>query len=69
MSRTPIEPDDDPVADAAAVAGATTATEPVEAAAREILAVRRRARALAGLRAMGARGDFDALLDKRNLRS
>ncbi|GGN86703.1 hypothetical protein GCM10010112_68560 [Actinoplanes lobatus] len=54
--------------EAAKILGTTTAGDTVNAALREIVAVRQRVEALEELGRMGQAGDFDELLDKRNYR-
>ncbi|WP_433793873.1 type II toxin-antitoxin system VapB family antitoxin [Actinoplanes sp. CA-252034] len=54
--------------EAARILGTTTADDTVNAALREVIAVRRRLEALEELGKMGAAGDFDEFLDKRTYR-
>lgn len=59
MSRTVIDLDDDLVADVAKALGTSTKKETVNTALREVLENRRRALALARLRAAAAEGAYD----------
>lgn len=70
MSRTVIDLDDDLLADVAKALGTSTKKETVNTALREVLDNRRRALALARLRAAADQGAFDLELfeDKRNYR-
>ncbi len=70
MARTVIDLDDALVADVARALGTGTKDETVNAALREVLESRRRARAFARLRAAAAEGAFDweILADKRSYR-
>jgi Arc/MetJ family transcription regulator len=68
MSKLLLEVDDDALAKAAELLGTETKRDTVNTALREVAQRRERAIALAELREMGARGDFDILLDKRNYR-
>ncbi|OKH99699.1 antitoxin [Streptomyces sp. CB02923] len=70
MSRTVIDLDDDLVADVAKALGTNTKKETVNTALREVLESRRRALALARLRAAGGDGVFDLELfeNKENYR-
>ncbi|WP_405734213.1 type II toxin-antitoxin system VapB family antitoxin [Streptomyces sp. NBC_00028] len=70
MSRTVIDLDDQLLADVAKALGTSTKKETVNTALREVLESRRRALALARLRAAAADGSFDLSLfeDKENYR-
>lgn len=70
MSRTVIDLDDDLVAEVAQALGTRTKKETVNTALREVLESRRRALAIARLRAAADEGAFDLELfeDKRNYR-
>ncbi|WP_405819061.1 type II toxin-antitoxin system VapB family antitoxin [Streptomyces sp. NBC_01390] len=68
MSKLLIEVDDEALAEAQLLLGTKTKKDTVNTALLEVAKRRRRAIALAKLREMGARGDFDILLDKRNYR-
>ncbi|WP_019707754.1 hypothetical protein [Streptomyces xinghaiensis] len=68
MSEPLIDVDDNALAEPAEALGTVAAHDTVNEALLEVVRFRRRANALAGLREMGARGDFDILLDKRNYR-
>lgn len=70
MARTVIDLDDDLVVEVAGVLGTKTKKDTVNSALREVLQARRRAIALAELRASVAEGaiDVDLLLDKRSYR-
>ncbi|TDV39746.1 type II toxin-antitoxin system VapB family antitoxin [Actinophytocola oryzae] len=70
MARTVIDLDDDLVADVSKALGTSTKKETVNAALREVLENRRRALALARLRASAAEGafDLDVFEDKRDYR-
>jgi Arc/MetJ family transcription regulator len=68
MSKLLLEVDDDALAKAAELLGTETKRDTVNTALREVAQRRERAIALAELREMGTRGDFDILLDKRNYR-
>ncbi|GAA3887331.1 hypothetical protein GCM10023084_44920 [Streptomyces lacrimifluminis] len=68
MSKLLIEVDDEALAEAQVLLGTKTKKDTVNTALREVAKRRSRAIALAELREMGARGDFDILLDKRNYR-
>ncbi|MFP8944408.1 type II toxin-antitoxin system VapB family antitoxin [Streptomyces fenghuangensis] len=70
MSRTVIDLDDELVADVAKALGTSTKKETVNTALREVLENRRRALALARLRAAADQGAFDLELfeDKRDYR-
>ncbi|KNE80714.1 MULTISPECIES: type II toxin-antitoxin system VapB family antitoxin [Streptomyces] len=68
MSKLLVEVDDDALAEAAEILGTVTKKDTVNTALLEVARYRRRAKALAELREMGDRGDFDILLDKRNYR-
>ncbi|AWL37742.1 MULTISPECIES: type II toxin-antitoxin system VapB family antitoxin [Streptomyces] len=68
MSKLLLEVDDEALAKAAAFLGTSTKKETVNTALREVIARHSRAIALAELRDMGARGEFDMLLDKRDYR-
>lgn len=70
MARTVIDLDDDLVVEVAGVLGTKTKKDTVNSALREVLQARRRAIALAELRAGVAEGalDVDLLLDKRSYR-
>lgn len=68
MSKLLIEVDDEALAEAQVLLGTKTKKDTVNTALLEVAKRRRRAIALAELRKMGARGDFDILLDKRNYR-
>ena len=68
MSKLLIEVDDEALAEAQLLLGTRTKRDTVNTALREVAKRRSRAMALAELREMGARGDFDILLDKRNYR-
>ncbi|MFP3989425.1 type II toxin-antitoxin system VapB family antitoxin [Streptomyces sp. E11-3] len=70
MTRTVIDLDDGLVADVAKALGTSTKKETVNTALREVLENRRRALALARLRAAADEGAFDLDLfeDKRNYR-
>lgn len=59
MSRTVIDLDDDLVADVAKALGTSTKKETVNTALREVLESRRRALAVARLRAAAGDGAFD----------
>jgi Arc/MetJ family transcription regulator len=59
MSRTVIDLDDDLLAEVAKALGTSTKKETVNTALREVLENRRRALALARLRANAAEGAFD----------
>lgn len=59
MSRTVIDLDDELVADVAKALGTSTKKETVNTALREVLESRRRALALARLRANAAEGGYD----------
>ncbi|AZK95066.1 MULTISPECIES: type II toxin-antitoxin system VapB family antitoxin [Streptomyces] len=59
MSRTVIDLDDELLADVAQALGTSTKKETVNTALREVLENRRRALALARLRAAAADGGFD----------
>ena len=54
--------------EAAQILGTTTADDTINAALREVVAIRRRLEALEELGEMGAAGDFDEFLDKRTYR-
>ncbi|MEV0898399.1 type II toxin-antitoxin system VapB family antitoxin [Actinoplanes sp. NPDC049802] len=60
--------DEQALMEAAKILGTKTADETVNAALREVIAVRRRVEALERLGEMGAAGDFDEFLDKRSYR-
>ncbi|MEK8142580.1 type II toxin-antitoxin system VapB family antitoxin [Streptomyces sp. M10(2022)] len=68
MSKLLLEVDDDALAQAAELLGTSTKKDTVNTALKEVIARRSRAIALAELREMGALGEFDMLLDKRNYR-
>ncbi|WP_030548146.1 type II toxin-antitoxin system VapB family antitoxin [Streptomyces albus] len=68
MSKLLVEVDDDALAEAAEILGTATKKDTVNTALLEVARFRKRAKALAELREMGAQGDFDILLDKRNYR-
>jgi Arc/MetJ family transcription regulator len=70
MSRTVIDLDDDLVAEVSKALGTKTKKETVNSALKEVLETRRRALALARLRASAAEGSVDLALfeDKRNYR-
>lgn len=70
MTRTVIDLDDDLVADVSKALGTGTKKETVNAALREVLENRRRALALARLRASATEGafDLDVFEDKRDYR-
>ncbi|MDT3398103.1 type II toxin-antitoxin system VapB family antitoxin [Streptomyces sp. B1866] len=68
MSKLLVEIDDEALAEAAELLGTTTKRDTVNQALLEVARRRSRAIALAELREMGGRGDFDLLLDKRNYR-
>ncbi|MHB9859535.1 type II toxin-antitoxin system VapB family antitoxin [Streptomyces sp. YIM S03343] len=70
MSRTVIDLDDQLVADVAKALGTSTKKDTVNTALREVLENRRRALALARLRAAAVEGAFDLDLfeDKGNYR-
>ncbi|RPK38614.1 type II toxin-antitoxin system VapB family antitoxin [Streptomyces sp. ADI93-02] len=65
MSRTVIDLDDELLADVARALGTSTKKETVNTALREVLENRRRALALARLRAASADGAFDLELFQR----
>jgi Arc/MetJ family transcription regulator len=60
--------DDETLIAAAKILGTKNAAETVSAALGEVVAMRRRLEAFDKLAEMGARGDFDELLDKKNYR-
>jgi Arc/MetJ family transcription regulator len=60
--------DDQALMEAARILGTTTAGDTVNAALREVVAIRRRLESLEELGEMGAAGDFDEFLDKRAYR-
>ncbi|MEU8242146.1 type II toxin-antitoxin system VapB family antitoxin [Actinoplanes missouriensis] len=68
MMESPIEIDGQALMEAARVLGTTTPSDTVNAALREVVAVRRRLEAYDELAKMGREGHFDELLDKRNYR-
>lgn len=70
MARTVIDLDDELVADVAKALGTSTKKDTVNTALREVLETRRRALALARLRASAAEGafDLDLLEDKTSYR-
>ena len=68
MSKMLIDIDDDVLAEAKELLGTNTKKDTVNLALQEVTQRRRRAMASAELLAMGERGDFDILLDKRNYR-
>lgn len=70
MTRTVIDLDDDLVAEVSKALGTKTKKETVNTALKEVLENRRRALALARLRASAADGSVDLALfeDKRNYR-
>ena len=68
MSKLLLEVDDEALEAAAELLGTTTKKDTVNTALQEVAKRRNRALALAELREMGAQGDFDVLLDKRNYR-
>jgi Arc/MetJ family transcription regulator len=68
MSKLLIEVDDEALAEAQLLLGTKTKKDTVNTALLEVAKRRKRALALAELREMGGRGDFDVLLDKRNYR-
>lgn len=68
MTKMLIDIDDDVLAAAKELLGTETKKDTVNTALREVTDRRRRALAFAELRAMGERGDFDILLDKKNYR-
>jgi Arc/MetJ family transcription regulator len=68
MSKLLLEVDDDALAEAASILGTKTKRDTVNTALLEVAKQHTRALALAELREMGDRGDFDVLLDKKNYR-
>lgn len=68
MSNLYVEVDDEALNEAASILGTKTKKDTVNAALLEVAKRRRRLKALDELAAMGERGDFDILLDKRNYR-
>jgi Arc/MetJ family transcription regulator len=68
MTKVLIDIDDDALAEASALLGTRTKKDTVNTALRNTAEQLRRVRALAELAEMGAAGEFDELLDKRNYR-
>ncbi|KPI29348.1 Protein of unknown function DUF2191 [Actinobacteria bacterium OK074] len=68
MAKTLIDIDEQLLADAAVEFGTKTKKDTVNAALREAVERKKRARALAALAARADAGDFDILLDKANYR-
>ncbi|HET6531123.1 MAG TPA: type II toxin-antitoxin system VapB family antitoxin [Actinoplanes sp.] len=68
MTKSLIDLDDEALAGAAELLGTKTKKDTVNTALREVAQRLRRLRALEKLADMGAAGDFDELLDKRNYR-
>jgi Arc/MetJ family transcription regulator len=63
-----IEIDDESLIEAARILGTKSAADTVNAALREVVAIRKRVEAMEKLAEMGARGDFDEFLDKSTYR-
>jgi Arc/MetJ family transcription regulator len=63
-----VDIDEEAFANAAALLGTSGWSDTINAALREIGRIRRREAAFELLGEMGARGDFDAFLDKRSYR-
>jgi Arc/MetJ family transcription regulator len=68
IENVQINLDDETLIEAAKILGTKNAAETVSAALGEVVAMRRRLEAFDKLAEMGARGDFDDLLDKKNYR-
>jgi Arc/MetJ family transcription regulator len=68
MSKLLLEVDDEALAEAASILGTKTKKDTVNTALLEVARQHSRALALAELREMGTRGDFDFLLEKKNYR-
>ncbi|MBW5481492.1 type II toxin-antitoxin system VapB family antitoxin [Streptomyces bambusae] len=68
MSNLYVDVDDAALSEAASILGTTTKKDTVNAALLEVAKRHRRLQALEKLAAMGERGDFDILLDKKNYR-
>ncbi|AYF76684.1 DUF2191 domain-containing protein [Nocardia yunnanensis] len=68
MARTVIDVDDDALAEAARYLGTTTKKDTVNAALHEIVDRRRRAAAVARMRAMVAEGEIDFSVIEREAR-
>ncbi|MFJ7156667.1 type II toxin-antitoxin system VapB family antitoxin [Streptomyces sp. NPDC101118] len=68
MSNLYVDVDDAALSEAASILGTKTKKDTVNAALLEVARRHRRLQALEKLSAMGERGDFDILLDKRNYR-
>lgn len=68
MSNLYVEVDDEALAEAAEILGTKTKKDTVNAALLEVAKRHKRLQALDALVAMGERGDFEILRDKRNYR-
>ncbi|MEU4694970.1 type II toxin-antitoxin system VapB family antitoxin [Actinoplanes sp. NPDC023714] len=68
VMESPIEIDSQALLEAAQVLGTKTASDTVNAALREVVAVQRRLEAFDRLAEKGRAGQFDELLDKQNYR-
>ncbi|MFI1988375.1 DUF2191 domain-containing protein [Actinoplanes sp. NPDC020271] len=60
--------DDESLFEAAKILGTNNTADTVNAALREIVAIRKRVEAMEKMAVMGARGDFEEFLDKRSYR-